>query len=130
MAENKVTEHPVIHEESLTLEQQQALLEKFDLESNQRNPQNIMKYVIYLGLLAFTLFQLYTAIYGQFPAQIQRTVHLGFALTFIFLLFPAAKKLKKNTIPFYDYILAIIAIFVGSYWVLNYDRLVQRCGLR
>ena len=128
MAENKVTEHPVIHEESLTLEQQQALLEKFDLESNQRNPQNIMKYVIYLGLLAFTLFQLYTAIYGQFPAQIQRTVHLGFALTFIFLLFPAVKKLKKNTIPFYDYILAIIAIFVGSYWVLNYDRLVQSLG--
>ena len=128
MAENKVIEHPEIHEETLTLEQQQALLEKFDLESNQRNPQNIIKYVIYLGLLAFTLFQLYTAIYGQFPAQIQRTVHLGFALTFIFLLFPAVKKLKKNTIPFYDYILAIIAIFVGSYWVLNYDRLVQSLG--
>jgi len=114
--------------ESLTLEQQQELLEKYDLESNQRNPQNFMKHIIYFGLLAFTIFQVYTAIFGQFPAQIQRTVHLGFALTFVFLLFPASRKLSKRTIPFYDYILAIIAIVVGSYWVINYDRLVQSLG--
>ncbi|MEK4698265.1 TRAP transporter permease [Solibacillus sp. FSL R7-0668] len=114
--------------ESLSLEKQQELLEKFDIESNQRDPQNIMKYVIYFGLLAFTLFQLYTAIFGQFPAQIQRTVHLGFALVFIFLLFPAVRKLSKKGIPFYDYLLALVSIFVGSYWVLNYERLVQSLG--
>ena len=114
--------------EALTLKQQQELLEKYDIESNQRNPQNIMKHFIYFGLLAFTLFQLYTAIFGQFPAQIQRTVHLGFALTFVFLLFPASRKLSKRSIPFYDYILAAIDIFVGSYWVLNYERLVQSLG--
>lgn len=113
---------------SLSLEKQQELLGKFDLESNQREPQNFMKYVIYFGLLAFTLFQVYTAIYGQFPAQIQRTVHLGFALVFIFLLFPAVRKLSKKSIPFYDYLLALVSIFVGSYWVLNYDRLVQSLG--
>ena len=128
MTEKTVTQHPEIHEESLTLEQQQELLEKFDIESNQRNPKSFMKYIIYFGLLAFTLFQLYTAIFGQFPAQIQRTVHLGFALTFVFLLFPAARKASKLSIPIYDYILAIIAIFVGSYWVINYDRLVQSLG--
>lgn len=114
--------------ESLSLEKQQELLEKFDIESNQRDPQNIMKYVIYFGLLAFTLFQLYTAIFGQFPAQIQRTIHLGFALVFIFLLFPAVRKLSKKSIPFYDYLLALVSVFVGSYWVLNYERLVQSLG--
>ncbi|MER2119929.1 MAG: TRAP transporter permease [Solibacillus sp.] len=114
--------------EALSLEQQQELLEKFDIESNQRNPQNFMKYVIYVGLLAFSLFQLYTAIYGQFPAQIQRTVHLGFALTFVFLLFPLRRKFSKRSIPFYDYILAILSVIVGSYWVMNYDRLVRSLG--
>lgn len=128
MTKNTLTEPPVMDEETLTLEQQQELLQKFDIESNQRDPKNFMKYIIYFGLLAFTLFQLYTAIYVQFPAQIQRTVHLGFALTFIFLLFPATRKVSKLSIPFYDYILAIIAIYVGSYWVLNYDRLVQSLG--
>ncbi|MER2028632.1 MAG: TRAP transporter permease [Solibacillus sp.] len=114
--------------EALSLEQQQELLEKFDIESNQRNPQNFMKYVIYVGLLAFSLFQLYTAIYGQFPAQIQRTVHLGFALTFVFLLFPLRRKFSKRSIPFYDYILTILSVIVGSYWVMNYDRLVRSLG--
>ncbi|OBW53454.1 C4-dicarboxylate ABC transporter [Solibacillus silvestris] len=128
MTDKKAALDPGALHESLTLEQQQELLEKYDLESNQRNPQNFMKYIIYFGLLAFTLFQVYTAIFGQFPAQIQRTVHLGFALTFVFLLFPASRKLSKRTIPFYDYILAVIAIVVGSYWVINYDRLVQSLG--
>lgn len=128
MTDKKVAAEAGALHESLTLEQQQELLEKYDLESNQRNPQNIMKYFIYFGLLAFTLFQVYTAIFGQFPAQIQRTVHLGFALTFVFLLFPASRKLSKRTIPFYDYILAGIAIVVGSYWVINYERLVQSLG--
>ncbi len=64
----------------------------------------------------------------SFPAQIQRTVHLGFGLTFIFLLFPARRKARKDKIPFYDIILAALAIVVGSYWTINYNRLVQSIG--
>lgn len=128
MSENKKETTEPQQIEALSLEQQQELLEKFDIESNQRNPQNFMKYIIYVGLLAFSLFQLYTAIYGQFPAQIQRTVHLGFALTFVFLLFPLRRKFSKKSIPFYDYILAILSVIVGSYWVINYDRLVRSLG--
>ena len=83
-----------LHEENevLTAEQQQALLEKYDIESNTRKIKGIMHWVIFLGLLAFSLFQLYTAIEGQFTAYIQRTIHLGFALTFIFLLYPKNKR--------------------------------------
>ena len=87
-----------------------------------------MKHIIYFGLMAFSLFQLYTAIFGQFPAQIQRTVHLGFGLVFVFLLFPASRKFSKKKIPFYDYILVAGAILVGSYWTVNYNRLVQSLG--
>lgn len=114
--------------DELSVEEQQAILEKYDLESNTRTLGGILKYVIYFGLMAFSLFQLYTAIFGQFPAQIQRTVHLGFGLVFIFLLFPAKRKLSKTKIPFYDFILAAGAILVGSYWTINYQRLVQSLG--
>ena len=114
--------------EQLSEADQQALLEKYDIESNTRNVGGIFRWVIYFGLLAFALFQLYTAIFGVFPAQIQRTVHLGFGLTFIFLLFPARRKARKDKIPFYDFILSILAVVVGSYWTINYDRLVQSIG--
>ncbi|MFF5997008.1 TRAP transporter permease [Lysinibacillus sp. KU-BSD001] len=114
--------------EQLSEADQQALLEKYDAESNTRKVGGIFRWIIYVGLLAFSLFQLYTAIFGVFPAQIQRTIHLGFGLTFIFLLFPARRKARKDKIPFYDLILAVLAIVVGSYWTLNYERLVKSIG--
>lgn len=126
MADNKEVKDEKF--EQLSEQDQQALLEKYDVESNTRNVAGIFRWVIYFGLLAFSLFQLYTAIFGIFPAQIQRTIHLGFGLTFIFLLFPARRKARKDKIPFYDFILAALAIVVGSYWTINYDRLVQSIG--
>ena len=126
MADNKEVKDEKF--EQLSEVEQQALLEKYDVESNTRSVSGIFRWVIYFGLLAFSLFQLYTAIFSVFPAQIQRTVHLGFGLTFIFLLFPARRKARKDKIPFYDIILAALAIVVGSYWTINYNRLVQSIG--
>ena len=126
MADNKEVKDEKF--EQLSEAEQQALLEKYDVESNTRSVSGIFRWVIYFGLLAFSLFQLYTAIFSVFPAQIQRTVHLGFGLTFIFLLFPARRKARKDKIPFYDIILAALAIVVGSYWTINYNRLVQSIG--
>jgi len=114
--------------EQISAEEQQAILEKYDVESNVRTVTGIMRHVIFYGLLAFSLFQLYTAIFGQFPAQIQRTIHLGFGLTLIFLLFPARKKAPKHKIAWFDYLLALLSIGVGSYWSMNYTELVNRNG--
>lgn len=114
--------------ETLTLEQQKELLQKYDTESNVRNVVGTIKWIIYFGLLAFSLFQLYTAIFGQFTAYIQRSIHLAFGLTFIFLLFPSRKTKLKTKIPFYDYIFAIIAAGTGIYWTVNYERLMLSLG--
>ncbi|WKA53706.1 TRAP transporter permease [Planococcus shixiaomingii] len=110
-------------------EKQKEILQKYDPESNTRELGGFVKHIVFYGLLAFSLFQLYTAINGQFTAYIQRSVHLGFALSLIFLLFPAFKrKGEGRKVPFYDYILALLAILVGAYWPVMYDDLVFRVG--
>lgn len=114
--------------EQISAEAQQAILEKYDIESNVRTISGIMKHIIFFGLLAFSLFQLYTAIFGQFTAPIQRTIHLGFGLALIFLLFPARRKAPKHKIAWFDYILSLLSVIVGSYWALNYTELVNRNG--
>ncbi|WP_078434021.1 TRAP transporter permease [Metabacillus halosaccharovorans] len=116
---------------TLTEEEQQALLEKYDPEAGTRKLTGIIGWIAFLGLLAFSLFQLYTAIFGVFTAQIQRTVHLGFALSLIFLLFPANRKKRqkgKLQIAWYDGILALLSVAVGAYWPIFFNDLVMSVG--
>ncbi|MBN6887501.1 TRAP transporter 4TM/12TM fusion protein [Cytobacillus horneckiae] len=116
--------------ETLSLEEQQKLLEKYDPEAGTRKLGGVIGWIVFIGLLAFSLFHLYTGVFGMLTAQLQRTIHLGFALGLIFLLFPARKKDrgKKHKIAWYDFILAIIGVAVCAYWPLNIDELVMRAG--
>lgn len=119
-----------VQTDTLSEEEQLEILQKYDPESNTRDLKGILKWIVFGGLLAFSIFQLYTSIGTPFTAYIQRSIHLGFALALIFLLFPAKKRpgVKRNKVPFYDIILSLIAIAVGLYWPLFYDDLVFRVG--
>ncbi|HSJ37837.1 MAG TPA: TRAP transporter permease [Planococcus sp. (in: firmicutes)] len=110
-------------------EKQKEILQKYNPESNTRDLSGMMKHVVFYGLLAFALFQLYTAIFGQYTAYIQRSIHLGFALSLIFILFPARKrKGERHKVAWYDFILVLLSIGVGSYWPIMYQDLVFRIG--
>ena len=87
-----------------------------------------MNVVVVLILLAFSIFQLLTGYFGAYTAYIQRTVHLGFALVLIFLLFPATKKAPRRHIAWYDYGLAALAIIICGYWPVFYESLVKMVG--
>ena len=114
--------------QNLSAEEQEEILQKFDAESRTRSIKGAMGITIFLILIAFSLFQIYTGAFGQFTAQIQRTIHLGFALVLIFLLFPSRIKGNKRKIAWYDYGLALLAIAVCGYWPVFYDMLVQQIG--
>ncbi|MGR3763586.1 TRAP transporter permease [Rossellomorea sp. NS-SX7] len=117
--------------ESLTAEQQQELLEKYDPESSTRKLEHGMfKWIIFFGLLAFSLFQLTASIFQFIPRQLLLSIHLGFALSLVFLLFPARKKnLRMNKLAWYDIVLAAISVGIGAYWPIMQDDIVSRVGL-
>lgn len=120
---------PPEDEHYVSEEKQKEVLQKYDPESNTRDLSGFIKHVVFYGLLAFSLFQLYTAIFGQYTAYIQRSVHLGFALSLIFLLFPLRRRHgARHKVAWYDYILALLSVGVGAYWPIMYDDLVFRIG--
>ncbi|RFU69214.1 TRAP transporter permease [Peribacillus saganii] len=115
--------------QALSQEEQQELIEKYDPEAGTRKLTGLTAKIAFFGLLAFSIFQIYTAAFKPLMAQLQRSVHLGFGLSLIFLLFPASKKLrKKGGVAWYDAILAVLSVGVGAYWPLMMEDLVMRVG--
>ncbi|WP_421383064.1 TRAP transporter permease [Bacillus salacetis] len=117
--------------ESLTAEEQQELLEKYDPDSSTRKfKSGIVKWIVFFGLLAFSVFQLVASIFQFIPRQLLLSIHLGFALSLIFLLFPASKtRSRKDKVAWYDIILALLSIVVGSYWPIMQEDIVSRIGI-
>lgn len=103
------------------------LMAKYDKESSFRRYKGIMAIIISIIALAFAGFQLYTAQFGIFTAQIQRPVHLCFALVLAFLLYPARKKSRKR-LTVVDVILALATVAIGIYMVVNVWELFYRAG--
>jgi len=101
-------------EEFITLseEEQQEILRKYDPESNTRDVGGNLKKIVFIGLLAFSCFQLYTGIFGQLTAYIQRSIHLGFALSLIFILFP-----KRSKPLIFPNMLHLTFFLIKSYYV-------------
>ena len=79
--------------------------------------------------MAMSVFHIYTAAFGSMVALLQRSVHLAFAFTLIFLLFPARKKDKDAGIPWYDLVLALLAAASFLYVSYNYEIMRTRMAM-
>ena len=68
------------------------ILAKYDRESATRHLAGWLTWAVRIIAIAFAVFQLYTAIRGERPPQIQRVTHLGFVLALTYLLYPPTTR--------------------------------------
>lgn len=104
------------------------LMKDLDREQAYREHKCWRQYITVVISVAFVLFQLYATLSGRIPAQILRASHLAFVQALAFLLFPALKRLPRNTLPWYDVALALIGAVCWLYIVINFQHLVRRAG--
>src|SRR5699024_1299193 len=104
-----------------------ALLQKYDRESNFREEIGVWAWVVTFLGVSLTVFHVYTGYFGTFPSHEQWAGRLGTALELIFLLFPFTKgqQLFQKAVPWYDLVLAFVAMYVTYYKVINFDALIQ-----
>ncbi|MDP3486340.1 MAG: TRAP transporter fused permease subunit, partial [Bacillota bacterium] len=112
--------------ESVNVEE---ILEQFDTESNYRKLAGKVGLAISIIAMSMSAFHFYTAGFGQLVAMRQRAIHLTFVFVLAFLLWPAAKRFSKKTLPWYDVGLALVGLSVGLYSLFNYESLIYRAGL-
>jgi len=71
-----------------------------------------------------SLIHLYAAI-GVIMTQVLRGIHVMFVLFLSFLVFPSFKRFK-NRIIWYDFVLALLAIAVIAYMLIDFDEFIYR----
>lgn len=104
------------------------IVAKYDKEATFRTFRGWLKIFISCVCIVFSGFQLFTAATGLYPPQIQRSIHLGFVLVLIYLLYPARADGNKHHLNWYDVVLAAAGAAVCGYIIWNYDTIVLDAG--
>ncbi|WP_147803559.1 TRAP transporter permease [Alkalicoccus halolimnae] len=109
----------------LTEEEQKEVLAKYDKESSFRQFPGKWAWVITLIAVSLTVFHIWRAFPqtgGPLVSLMQGAVHLGTAMGLIFLLYPLRKGGRhKEGVPWYDVILAFLAMASCYYILFRYD---------
>jgi TRAP transporter 4TM/12TM fusion protein len=103
---------------------------------NYRKLHGIPKILTYSIGVLWSLFQLSIASFWIVDTIIARAVHLGFALTLVYLNLPLLKKARsglkllaiKDRIPIFDFVIAAIACGSALYIALDYLGISTRYG--
>ena len=109
-------------------EEANDLLKKYDKGSNFRELKGVSGKILSAILICFTLFQLYTAIFGIMDAMLQRAIHLAFGLSLVYLFYPTKGSWSRKKMHPVDIGLAIAAATTCIYVVVFYKDLVYRAG--
>ena len=103
------------------------LMAEFDRESNTRQFTGLASKIVTAAFLIFALATFATR-FITLPEQARMVAFLGVIMFLGFLIFPLYKKQtkRKNYIPWYDFVLAIVAATPFMYYATNFYAITNR----
>ncbi len=104
-------------------------------DTGARDPSGLARKIVLGVALFWPVYQLYMASPLPFITGIgliddsqQRSIHLAFALFLGFMTFPAYLSAPRKYIPFYDWVLAVLAAGCSLYILFFYREVVENAG--
>ena len=98
----------------------EAMMRKYDRESNTRVWEGTPKLVVSVILAAFSLFCIYVTLFANFLEQVRMTSFMGLVIIMGFLTYPAKKgHVKVNSLPWYDILLMILGAGAFFFYTFN-----------
>ncbi|MFN3937562.1 MAG: TRAP transporter permease [Gemmobacter sp.] len=101
---------------ALTPEEMEALVRKYDNETNFRRPGGLTGAICTVLCVLLSLFHVYTAGYGLLNEVMHRAVHMSFIMPLVFLLFPRTRP--DHRMRAWAFGLAFAAFYVFLGWQL------------
>ena len=104
-----------------------AVMKKYDRESNTRVWEGKPKLAVQAVLAAFSLFCLYVTLCTSWLEEIRLTSFMAFIIFIGYLVFPARKgKQKVNYMPWYDVVIMLLGTGAFLYFTCNAMTIIQQ----
>ena len=104
-----------------------AVMKKYDRESNIRIWEGKAKIAVQAVLAVFSLFCIYVTLFTTWLEEIRLTSFMAFIIFIGFLVFPARKgKQRVNYIPWYDIVMMVLGTGAFLYFTANAMTIIQQ----
>ena len=109
-----------------TMADVEAVMKKYDRESNVRIWEGAPKYVVMGVLAAFSLFCIAMTLWSRALQEVALTSFLGLIVIIGFATYPASKNhVRPNHIPWYDIVLMVLGAGSFFYYALNAMKIIN-----
>jgi len=101
-----------------------------ETELGGRKPSDWSRWLIFVLALGWSSFQVWATWSGTLNDLFFNAVHLSFALSLVFLVYPYGKKSRRDRIPWLDWLLGAAATLSALYVVREYQAFLElRAGI-
>jgi len=115
---------PAVDDGVGTMEDVEAVMKKYDRESNVRIWEGTPKYIIRYLMIAFSVYSIWVTLFGRGLREVRLMNFLGMILIAGYLNYPASKKhVKPNYIPWYDILIMIVGA-VGYFYFSTHAKAI------
>ena len=117
---------PATDAESGTMADVEAIMKKYDRESNTRIWEGTPGRVIRWFTALFSVLLIVMNMFVKLDERARRPIFLGCIILLVFLYYPARKGTQRvNHIPWYDAALAVIGAFCFFFYPLHLEKIVK-----
>ncbi len=130
MNDKKKKAHSPADEPAFDQAAMDAVMKKYDRESNTRIWEGWQKWAVYAIMAVFSLFVIYVTLFATWLDLIRYPSFVGGILLVGYLNYPIKKGVQKvNHIPWYDWIIMLAGAAAFFYVVVNAKDLTVRLGM-
>ena len=125
MAENENLNNAAAGVDVGTMEDVEAIMKKYDRESNTRIWEGTPKKILRVFTAAFGIFLIVMNMWLKMDERARRPIFLGLVILLVFIYYPLKKGSQKvNYMPWYDIALALVGSFCYFFYPLNLKAIV------
>ncbi|MBR5022978.1 MAG: TRAP transporter fused permease subunit [Oscillospiraceae bacterium] len=107
-----------------------AVMKKFDRESNTRIWEGVPKILVTCVLALFSLFCIYVTLFATWLDELRLTTFMAYIMFIGYLVFPAKKGMQRvNYMPWYDFVLMAVGTGSFLYFAINATTVVSRFSI-